>query len=587
MNLETVIVLAGLVILVFLLAREFLRPAIGFFLLAAIFTITGIITPAEALSGFANEQIAVVIILMFVADVIKRREILDTVFNAVFSGAKTYRSFLARMMVYTSGISAFINNTPLVAIMIPQVSDWSRRHRIAPSRLFIPLSYATVLGGLITLVGTSTNLVVNGLAMEAGYPSLRIFDFAYVGIPAAVAGLIYIFFIGSRLLPVKKPVSERFYEQTREYLVETLVQPGSSLEGKTISDAGLRNLPGLYLVEILRHEQKITPVSPDENILPGDILFFAGEIRTIADLIKKFPGLSLPKTGHLPFTGKTELIETVVSTNSDLTGKKIRETGFRDKFDASVVAVHRNGERISGKIGEVVLKAGDLLLVMTGKNFHRLAAGKPDFYLLSKVGEINTEKSASKWLLVISLVTALILSSTGLLSLFKALLILVGIIALLKLVTLNEIRQGIDLNLVAVLAFSFALSKAMAHSGAAAFISGTVMDVAKMWGPVGMLAGIYIVTNLLTAFITNAAAAAITLPIAMSIVATTGLPPMPFILAVAYAATADFSTPFGYQTNLMVYGPGGYRFTDYVKIGVPLNIIYMIICLAILGFMYF
>jgi di/tricarboxylate transporter len=277
------------------------------------------------------------------------------------------------MIVVVAGFSAFLNNTPLVAIMMPYVHRWSRQNKIHPSKLLIPLSYAAILGGCATLIGTSTNLIVNGMVTDSqiipGLEPLKLFDFTLVGFPMIILGSIYLILFGNKLLPARKDVIEDFSDKSREYLIEAQVQSKSKIVGKTIEEAGLRNLKGLFIVEISREKDRLSAVSPQEVLKAGDVLVFAGDTNTVADMINSDIGLAFTEIGQFARRSYTEVVEVVISHNSSLISKTVRQSGFRGQYDAAILAIHRNGEKVSGKIGKVKLKAGDVLLLLAGDDF--------------------------------------------------------------------------------------------------------------------------------------------------------------------------------------------------------------------------
>jgi len=581
MSFEIFILIVVIFFLIVSLYFEIFHPAATFFISVSILVIFGILTPSQALSGFSNTQIAIIILLLLISNILQKIGIINFYFSKIFKSSKSYKSFLSKMFFITSTLSSILNNTPIVAMFIPYVYQWSKRNNVYPSKLLIPLSYAAILGGTITLIGTSTNLIVNGLAVENGLKSLGIFDFAYVGIPATIIGFIYIYFVGNKLLPARKDVIDTFLERKKEYIVETVIKNNSPIVGKTIKEAKLRNLKGLFLAEIIRGYEKISPVSPNEILKSNDILIFVGQTESITDLLSSDLGISIPDVCEIPGE-KTEIVEVVVSNNSSLINKRIKDTDFRAKYDAAILAVHRNGEKLSGKIGDIVLKAGDLLLLITGKDFWKRAEDTTDFYIVSKVKEIlNIDKFKGN-LIFLGFLSVIILSAFNIISLFTGLILLISISVIFKIVSYSEIKKGFDINLLIIAALSLAIGKAMIITKTADFISSGILSIFSPFGVIGALIGIYLITNILTEFITNLAAASITFPIALSLANTLSLEPTAFILAVAYGASASFITPIGYQTNLMVYAVGNYKFKDFIIVGLPLSILYAIICISIL-----
>lgn len=587
MGWEGLVVVSVIGFLIVSLYYDLIRPVIVFFLSAILFMTTGIISSHDFMAGFANEQIVVVVLLLMLSEIIQKTAVMDVVFRNVFSPGLSYKGFLAKMTTFVAPISGFVNNTPLVAILMPYVYNWARKKEIAPSKVLIPLSYATIIGGTITLVGTSTNLVVNGFVTEAGYPSLGMFDFTIVGIPLFIVGVFYITFVASWLLPDRKDALKSFKDESREYVVETLIGKDSQLIGKTVEDAGLRKLEGLFLVEILREEERISPVSPKQTLQCDDILIFAGMTSTIIDLVKTNNGLTLPKHSQLPGQDQMQVVEVVLSSNSDLVGKKVKSTNFRGKYDAAIVAVNRNGERITGKIGETELRTGDLLLLVAGKDFDNRAQDEQDFYVISRVKEIQNVTPKQLIVLFGGAIAVFAASAIGWVTLFQGLLLLFCVIAAVKLVRFNEVKKSFDVDLYLILVFALSFGKAIANSGIDQTIGGYITQISgNSQNMVVILALVYLVTNILAMLVTNKAAVAIMFPVTVAITKNLGVDPTPFFLAIAFAGSAEFVTPYGYQTNLMVYGPGGYKFRDYVKVGWGLSIIYMIVCVLILSYWY-
>ncbi|NPA53484.1 MAG: SLC13 family permease [Aquificae bacterium] len=586
MSFDIFIVVFTVLFLVVGLYKEIFHPAALFLIAVTIFIITGILTPEQALTGFSNQQIATIILLLLISNTIQKVGIINFYFSKFLKENLSYKSFLKKMFISVSSLSSFLNNTPIVAILIPYVYEWSKKKNIPPSKLLIPLSYAAILGGTITLIGTSTNLIINGFLISNNLEPFGLLDFAYVGLPATILGLVYILSIGYKLLPERKDVLESFLEKKKEYIVETIVKKGSPLIGKTIKEANLRNLKGLFLVEIIRKKKKISPVSPTDVIEEDDVLIFAGQTSSIVELVSSFKGLSLPDLCMINGE-KVDIVEAVISYNSSLINKKVKDTDFRAKYDAAIIGVHRNGEKLRGKIGEIVLKPGDLLLLLTGKDFWKRIEDTTDFYVLSKVKEIfNIDLKKGNFVLF-SFLFVIFLSAFHIIPLFTGLLALISLFVILKISTYAEIKKGIDINLIIIAALSLAIGKAIVVSGTADFISSNLIALFSPLGIIGALAGVYIITNILTEFVTNVAAASISFPIALATANYLSVDYMPFVLAVAYGASASFATPIGYQTNLMVYAAGNYKFKDFIKVGLPLSIIYGILCISILSIIYF
>jgi len=413
---------------------------------------------------------------------------------------------------------------------------------------------------------------------------LQIYDFSFVGISMLLIGVGYLLVFGNRLLPSRVDVIKNVELQQREYIAEVRITSGDDFHGKTIEEAGLRNLKGLFVVEILRDEQSIKPVSPSTRLQENDILLFAGETESITEMIDAGSGLQLAQIGMYAKKDQTAFVEVVISYNSTLVSKTAKEINFRSRFDAAIVAIHRNGERVSGKLGQVRLAAGDVLLLLTGEDFVPLSKDSQDFYIINRLQEYKKQPLYKQVALLGGIVISIVASMLGLVKLFTALLLLLLLIFALKMVSPKDIAKSIDFNLIIILALSLALGTAMINSGVAATFANATFSVFKPFGIVGVLLGIFLITNILTSVLANAAAVAIVFPIAISMAAELDINAKPFVLIVAIAGAASFMTPIGYQTNLMVYGPGGYSFRDFFRIGLPLSLIYMIV--AVLGLIY-
>ncbi len=563
-----------------------IKPVVLFMSAVMVFLVSGLLRPVDFLQGFANQQVGTIVLLILISAGLRKNFNISLLFDGIFRAAHTTRSFLLSMMCFVSTTSAFINNTPMVAVMTPYVYDWGKKRNVAPSKLLIPLSYATMLGGMITLIGTSTNLVMQGFLEQHALPLLVYEDFLYLGLLVTVIGIAYILLAGPHLLPDNKDKLELFKESAREYIVETRISQGSGLDGKTVAEARLRSLKGVYLVDIIRDKKIISPVSPKERLLADDKLLFAGDTKKIVELVKNNKGLLLPKPNGSFIGNNLDITEVVIPVNSPLSGKVVKESDFRNGYDAAIVAIHRNGERLRGRIGDIRLQVGDLLLLTTGNNFHRQNDISKGLYVISKIQKAAPDNQLNSLLFLAILSGTVLLIITGLLELFLGLLILFTALVTLRLFTIADLRKEMDYNLVAILVCALAIGNVMIGTGAAGSIAGALMGSLAPYGKVGLLVGLFSLTVLLTTFITNAAAVSIVFPIAYSLCTDMQVDGTPYYVAIAFAASCAFMTPIGYQTNLMVYGPGGYRFSDYFKIGLPLTIIYSVTCLIFITLRY-
>ncbi|MFO7924675.1 MAG: SLC13 family permease [Bacteroidales bacterium] len=582
-NYEGLLVILVIVFIILSLYHDWLGPGFTFSAGIAVLGVFRVVTPVEILAGFANEQIAIIVMLLLIGDIIRKSGILDQLFSLWFENANTYGKFSRRMLFMVSGFSAFMNNIPIVAIMMPYVHSWSTKNNLSPSKLLIPLSYAAILGGCATLIGTSTNLLVAGMVTDQQIielEPLNIFDFSPVGVTMIIVGVSYILLFSHRLLPDKKSAADEMAINGREYFTEVRIPPGSKMAGLTLKEAGLSDMKGLYLIEILRGSEILSPVPPYIRLMEDDVLIFAGDTAAITGIMGGSNGMQLSQVGMYARKERTEIVEVVIPANSMLVSKPVNEANFRGRFDAAVIAVHRNGERITGKTGDVKLMTGDVLLLITGDDFMKRANDTQDIYIINRLREIKKQPLYKKLVLAGGLLLVVIAAALGVVKLFTGLLSLLLLIYFLRLSSPKELTSSIDFSLVLVIGLSLALGTAMSKSGVAGAFADAAFKFSSNYGMVGVLATIFLVTNVLGAFITNKAAVAIIFPVALSMAAEMGFDPKPFILTVAFGGAASFMTPSGYQTNLMIYGPGGYAFRDFLRIGVPLTILYMIVTVA-------
>jgi di/tricarboxylate transporter len=553
----------------------------------AILLLTGVLDTETGLAGFSNEGLVTIAVLYIVVTGLQQTGSLGWISQRVLGNPKGESAALFRMMLPVMGLSAFLNNTPVVAMFIPIVNEWCRKLRISPSKLMLPLSYAALFGGICTLIGTSTNLVVNGLLIaETDHPGLGIFDIAWIGVPCAIAGTVFLAFGQKWLLPERKPaISDQ--DDMKQYTVEMVVIPDSPLIGKSIEEAGLRSLPNLYLIEIVRDTLVLPAVSPREILQKDDQLIFVGAVDSILDL-NRLRGLQ-PATDQVfkLATPRSErcLIEAVVSNTCPLLRQTIREGKFRSHYNAVVLAVARNGEKLQGKIGDIRLLTGDTLLLETHPNFIEQQRDSRDFYLVSEIPDSEPVRHDRAPIALVVLIVMVVCAVFGWLSMLKA----ASLAAIGMLVTgccsPSRSIKSIEWPVLLVIGAAFGLGKALEQTGVAEAIAHNLLQLAG-GTPLWSLIIVYSITTFLTELITNNAAAALMFPITLSLASTLGVSFMPFVIAVMMAASASFATPIGYQTNLMVYGPGGYKFVDYLRIGVPLNILFGVVTCAIVPFVF-
>lgn len=573
---------------VIFLYKEVYNASIVFLSAVGLLIIPRIIETQDVLSSFANEQVAVIVMLLAIGQFLKRSPVIEGLFQKLFLRTKGYFSFTTKMTGFVSLFSGFMNNTPLVALLLPYVVEWGKKNNVSPSKLLIPLSYAAIMGGGLTLIGTSTNLIANSIVVQklGSKFGLSMFSFFAIGAPLVVIGIFYILIFGKKMLPNNTGMISNFQDNKREYLVDLLVKEGSPLVGKTIGESNLRSLNGLYLVEIVRPDKVRTAPGPKEIMRAGDYIIFAGQTENIVDVLEMDLGLEMPNDLE-QLQHKKEVVEVIMPFNSTLSKKQIKDTDFRARFDAAIIAVRRDGEKLFGKIGEITLQKGDMMLCVVGHDFYKRIRRAKELTLISNVRQLQDIDGKKSTSLIIASIISILLPALGLVSLFQSLLILFVYLLLSKVVLFGELKRAININLIAIMGGALTIGVAMDNSGTAKLIASEGLSILKPLGPVGILAGVYLITNLLAAYMTNIAAVSIIMPIALSFANVHNFDVMPFVFCVAFAGSKTFLTPIGYQTNLMVYGPGGYNFKDYFKFGFPLTVIFMITTLGLLKLIYF
>jgi len=585
------ITIAVVGVTLFLLMREVAPPDIIFVGALVALVLAGVLKTKDAFSGFASPGVLMVGALFMVAAALRETGAMDYLGQHMQGRVKTESAALA----VTAGVgvttSALLNNTTIVAMLLPVLMDWCRKRNVSPSRLLMPLSFFTILGGTCTLIGTSTNLVVQSNLADNNMPLMTFFELGKVGVPCAVLGTIYLLTLGRWLLPDRKELLEQLEESRREYLVEMVVEPNCRLIGQSIEAAGLRALPGLFLIEIDRQGNILAPVTPVETVQQGDRLVFTGIVDTIVDL-KKIPGLTPATAAMYDITtrgqpGGRQLCEAVISSTSPLIGKTIKEADLRARYNAAVVAVHRNGARLTNKLGDTVLRPGDTLLLQTGAHFNRAQRNSPDFYLVSDVADsrpLRHEQARIALVLFVVLIGLLATESITHIDPMISSFAIAALMVVFRCISTADARQAVEWPLLVSIAASFGLGKALEVSGVAKVVAEVIVQSTHSFGPIAALAAIYFGTMVLNEMITNNGAANLSFPFALGVAKALEVSPRPFVMAVALAASYAFSSPIGYQTHMMVYGPGGYRFTDFMKVGVPLNLLLWITSVGLIQY---
>jgi di/tricarboxylate transporter len=566
----TIAVVLGMVLL---LVRDSVVPAMAVFGANVALLLIGVIDVPAAFAGFANPAPMTVAALFVVARAVEKTGALQPLINATLGNGGSSRMMLGRLLVPTAGASAFLNNTPIVAMLTPQVTEWAARRGVSPSRFLMPISFATILGGTITVIGTSTNLVVSGLLEQSGYPPIGMFEITRIGLPVAIVGLIFLVLFSHVLLPERRTARRHFQEEFREFVVQMVVAPHGPLDGATVEEGSLRHLQGVFLAEVRRRDTVIAPARPDTVLLGGDHLTFVGRVDVVRDLqaMRGLVGAERPHTSGMDDEAHT-FFEVVVSGASSLAGKTLRDADFRSRFQAAVVAIHRAGERVNEKLGAVTLREGDTLLLLSDSGFASRWRDGNEFLLVSHLG--GTRPVSTRKAITVGVITAAIVgvAGMGLLPMVHTALLGALLIVTLRVLTPAEARSALDIDVLVVIAASFGIGAAIEQSGLAAAFANGLVGRLDAWGPLALLTAVVLATVTLTELITNNAAAVLIYPIAIALALASGLDPRPFAIAITVAASASFLTPIGYQTNTMVYGLGGYRFTDYARLGLPLTV---------------
>ena len=545
--------------------------------------LSGVVNAEAAFAGFSNRGLVTIAALYIVVAGLRDTGATQMLATRVLRRPRSVAHAQAQLVLPTALLSAFLNNTPVVAALIPAVSDWCRKHGLSVSQLMMPLSFAAILGGTCTLIGTSTNLLVNSLLVQQGIDDgLGMFELAWVGLPVALLGIALMIGASRWLLPDRTPALGRM-DNPREYSVEMMVAAGGPLEGQTIEGAGLRQLPGMYLAEIERDGHILPAVSPREPLQGEDRLVFVGIVDSVVDL-QKTRGL-VPATEQIfkldtPRRARV-LIEAVVSHSCPLVGTTIRAGGFRGQYNAVVLAVARDGARIQRKIGDIVLQPGDTLLLEARPSFVTQQRHSRDFFLVSQIEDSQPPQHHRAYA-AITIVVGLVASVTvGLTDILHAALGAAALMLLARCCTLGSARKTLDWPLLVAIGAAIGIGAAVEQTGLAAALAGGFIGLAGS-STYAALTALFVTTVLISSMVTNNAAAVIMFPLAVSLAQGASQSPMPYAIVVLIAASASFLTPIGYQTNLMVYGPGGYRFTDFMRVGIPLNLICATIALFVI-----
>jgi len=557
MDFQQILVVLVLVFILLSLYFEILGVAFTFVVGVVFLGIFKVLNMEEILAGFSNEPMLLVIMLLLVGDIIQKTGVINGFFEKMMLKAKTTRQFMLKVIAPMSVFSAFLNNTPLVAIMIPFVQTWTRKMAVPASKLLIPLSFLIVLGGNCTLIGTSNNLIVNSLARDQkilpAFDAVGFFDFAWVGLPMLILGVIYLWLFSSRLLPDRKVASERFVANQREYMVEAIVTSSSGMVGCCIPETGLLSLEGLSLMEVRMQgspENRIPSFDDTYHLQAGDLLIFTGNTGAVTELVDAGNGLELLKASTVAKKEHLEVIEVVVSHNSPLTGRTVREIRFRHRYGAVVLGIHRNGEKLVEKTADIQLRPGDVILLLADQSFILRTEETRDFYPLQRIREIQKPGPLKGALILGGLALVILLSLFGVVKLILGTAVYLMILLLTKIANPKEVFKSLDYNLGLIVVMTLALGTAMYKTGLADKMAWGLINFLRPIGIIGIMAGVYLTTALLAAYVNNKAALTLVFPIAILMASNLGVDPLPFALLTTSASMGVFITPHGYQTNL-------------------------------------
>ncbi len=580
--------------MILVLSREVATPSYVVFGAMIALTLGGVISVEEAFQGFSNEGMLTVAFLYVVSAGLQSSGLFTkTVYRLLGNrNLNRYKRYL-RLLFPVAGLSAFLNNTPIVASLIPMIKNWSKKYDLPESKFLIPLSYAAILGGMCTLIGTSTNLVVHGLlqdnninGMEHG---LDFFQITPIGLPVAVIVIAILSFLSHYFLPETKEIETRLEESFREFVAEMKVESNYPHIGKTLEEANLRQLKGLFLFQITRNGNKMSPVSPDERIREDDRLFFTGKVETIYD-VQKTKGLTVIKDPEFDLknldSDDVDTYEAVVSRTSPLVGMTVRESNFRQRYDGVILAIHRAGHRIDKKVGDIVIQDSDTLFILAKKEFSDKWKHSHDFNLISPSIDIYEKPKWKGNVALGLLLTMVVLAASGLLPIILAAALTAMVMVLINIVNFQEAKEAVNWNVLIIIASSFGIAAGLKNSGFADFVANHIINIFDTFGDIGVIAGLFFAISSFTWVITNNAVAAIMFPVTIAIADNVGLGYEPFIITLIISASTCFATPIGYQTNTMVYGTGGYKIKDFIKIGVPINILVGVITIILINYIY-
>ncbi|MGB5943427.1 MAG: SLC13 family permease [Leeuwenhoekiella sp.] len=566
------------------LVRSKTRPELVLGCTVLVFVLLRFISVDAILNTLTNRGILIIFLIIAITTAINSHIDIPGNIDRLLGKIKSEKVFLGTLGLCVAFVSSIFNNTPVVILLIPYVKEKSRQFQVSPSRFLIPLSYFAILGGMLTLIGTSTTLLLNGLLEEKKLVPFSFFDFLIPGLLVCFFGITFIVLFGKKLLPERASFTEDNSKNARKFFIEAKIAVHSDFADKTIEASGIKDFRGISLLEIIRGDQVFKVLNSRNLILKErDRLIFSGSLKDVKQLNTATTNIELISERRVPDAENLEYVELSIPSNSYLDGKKIKETNFRQRYGATILAIHRNNEDLSGRIGESRLKSGDLLIVIPHERVNQ--ALKSDFHILSN---IKSDKKNSKHQLTLGVGTTVLLTlaALGQLDLFLFLTLFLILLIGIGYISTYQIKRDFKLSLYVILVSSLIIGKVFIDSGLSEVLSSYLYEATKGFGAPGLLLGLMIFTVLLTSMITNVAAVSITFPLAYSLAQSVDFSEKALYLAIAFAASAAFSTPIGYQTNLLVMAPGNYVFKDYIKIGLPLTIIYLVVVWWYLIYLY-
>ncbi|MGY3568593.1 SLC13 family permease [Vibrio paucivorans] len=562
-------VLAMLLVIITCLIVTKIKPSFIFAGTAFVAFLVGTIELNTIASNFTNSSLLTLVLLILASSALEKTRLISWVSQSISDGKLGV--VVAKLGLSTAILSSFTNNTAVVVSLIGAIK---RNPKHAPSKLLIPLSYAAIFGGTLTLIGTSTNLIINSFVEDAGLPSLTFFTPTLIGLAVLVGGVLILIPM-SYLLP-------SYDEQGQDelpYFLEARVEPGSPLVGKSIAENNLRALRKLFLAEVVRDGQSLPSVEPDFVLKEKDRLLFCGDIESVTTL-QEIQGLTFFGQHHLNGQG---FIEVIVSSSASFCNKTLKSSHFRDRFDAVVVAIRRGHERLEGGLGNIALEAGDTLVLVPGKRFEaERRAHRKEFVWVNNLDSSAKLDSSKSTMVLLGFALTIGLALLGLVPIIKGLAVYLIALLAFGIVQVSELRRRFPTDIVVIVGSALSIAQLMLSSGLSMRMGEMFMQAFNGWGVFGALVATYLMTLILTELVTNNAAAALAFPIGYSMALGYGVDPMPFIMAVLFGASASFISPYGYQTNLLVYSVGNYRLADYIRIGIPISIVYSVLVLGLI-----